>query len=301
MAGNQTISANINMDGDLLANVASTRTLSITGNVVANGNSLTKAGAGTLQINNARVNQLNIIGGKVKILQSGTIATVSKVNALNISNSLVAGVPTYNATLDLVNNDMVIDYAPGQSPLGTWNGTAYTGILGAIQSGRNGGAWNGTGIITSQSTAQGSTSLTTLGVAEAASAINFGTASTALWRGQTVDPTSVLIRYTYAGDANLDGKIDADDYFILDSNYNKSGTVFGFGNGDFNYDGKINGDDYFIIDANFAGQSGPAPTPPLGASAVPEPATARCFACNRIRTCDNPAAAGGKGCLRLGG
>ena len=30
----------------------------------------------------------------------------------------------------------------------------------------------------------------------------------------------------------------------------KSGTVFGWFNGDFNYDGKINIDDYGIIDGN---------------------------------------------------
>ena len=64
-----------------------------------------------------------------------------------------------------------------------------------------------------------------------------------------------LVMYTYNGDANLDGKVNADDYFIIDSNYNKSGSVFGFNNGDFNYDGQINGDDYFAIDSGFAGQA----------------------------------------------
>ncbi len=63
--------------------------------------------------------------------------------------------------------------------------------------------------------------------------------------------------YTYTGDANLDGKIDADDYFAIDSNYNKSGAVFGYASGDFNYDGKINGDDYFLIDSAFLAQGAP--------------------------------------------
>ena len=94
---------------------------------------------------------------------------------------------------------------------------------------------------------------------------------TASWRGQTVDASSLLIRYTYTGDANLDGKIDADDYFVIDRDYNKSGSVFGYASGDFNYDGKINGDDYFIIDSNYVAQSGPAPAAALDVTAVPEP------------------------------
>ena len=49
----------------------------------------------------------------------------------------------------------------------------------------------------------------------------------------------LLVMYTYAGDANLDGKIDIDDYGQIDSNVSKSDTVFGWFNGDFNYDGAI--------------------------------------------------------------
>jgi len=59
----------------------------------------------------------------------------------------------------------------------------------------------------------------------------------------------VLIRYTLAGDANLDGKIDGDDYFKIDSGI--AAHVSGYANGDFNYDGVINADDYFIIDSHF--------------------------------------------------
>src|SRR4029079_8532147 len=31
--------------------------------------------------------------------------------------------------------------------LGSWNGSAYTGVLGLLASGRNGGSWDGAGII----------------------------------------------------------------------------------------------------------------------------------------------------------
>ena len=116
MAGNQTISTAINLGGDLLTSVRLGNTLTVNGTVTSNGNSLNKAGAGTLALANARFNQLNIIGGKVKILPNQTTAAVSKVSALNLSNNTVAGTTTYNASLDLTNNDMVIDYAPGTKP-----------------------------------------------------------------------------------------------------------------------------------------------------------------------------------------
>jgi hypothetical protein len=86
--------------------------------------------------------------------------------------------------------------------------------------------------------------------------------------------------YTYNGDANLSGHVDADDYFQIDSHYNKSAnSVKLWINGDFNYDGKINGDDYMLIDNAYVGQGAPFSTSglpgglPGGVSAVPEPAS----------------------------
>ena len=60
--------------------------------------------------------------------------------------------------------------------------------------------------------------------------------------GQTVDATTVFVRYTYAGDANLDGIINGDDYFRIDSGFAASST--GFIKGDFDYNGRIDADDY---------------------------------------------------------
>jgi hypothetical protein len=41
--------------------------------------------------------------------------------------------------------------------------------------------------------------------------------ATAVWSGQTVTGSDTLVMYTYGGDANLDGKINIDDYGHIDT------------------------------------------------------------------------------------
>src|SRR6185295_9304644 len=141
-----------------------------------------------------------------------------------------------------------------------------------VQSGRNGGSWNGNGIITSSA----SGSLTTLGVATGAQAKGIGAGATAVWNGQTVTGSDTLVMYTYGGDANLDGKINVDDYGHIDTSIPLG--LSGWFNGDFNYDGKINVDDYGIIDFNIGIQGAPlgssAGSDGGGITAVPEPGAA---------------------------
>ncbi len=143
--------------------------------------------------------------------------------------------------LDLSDNDLVLDYS-GASQIGSWNGSAYTGITGLLASGA-----------ISSSAASGS--VTGLAVADAADVLDFSAAQTALFSGETVDSTAVLVKFTYVGDANLDGVINGDDYAAIDGSFPQD--VHGYGHGDVNYDGVINGDDYFAIDANFTTQGLP--------------------------------------------
>jgi hypothetical protein len=114
--------------------------------------------------------------------------------------------------------------------------------------------------------------LTTLAVATAG---EIGAGAT--WSGQSVSPGDVLVMYTWGGDADLNGILDGDDYFFIDSNVVNSGTVFGFHQGDFDLNGAIDGDDYFILDSNitfaqanapfYSGSGGGG-----GVATVPEPA-----------------------------
>jgi hypothetical protein len=81
--------------------------------------------------------------------------------------------------------------------------------------------------------------------------------------------------YTYAGDANLDGRIDAGDYGIID-NFVQVAGASGYANGDFNYDGFIDAGDYGVIDNNVQAQGAPltivgSSTTLSSVTAVPEP------------------------------
>ncbi len=155
------------------------------------------------------------------------------------------------ARLDLADNDLILDYST-VSPTGSWNGSAYTGVTGMIASGRGGGAWTGSGIVTSMSAAVAPNSFTTLAIAEAADVFGISAAQTTNFDGQTIDATTAIVKYTYSGDANLDGVVSGDDYFAIDSSFPQS--LHGWTNGDLNFDGVINGDDYFLIDSTFPQQ-----------------------------------------------
>ncbi len=160
--------------------------------------------------------------------------------------------------LDLTTGKLILK----ASTVGSWNGSSYTGVSALIQSGRNnpgstGGRWAGPGIVTSQSDAV-VRELTSIGVATAAQVKSIAATRTSLWSGQTVSGTDVLVMYTYAGDANLDGKIDVADYARLDFNLPLHSA--GWFNGDFNYDGKIDVLDYGIIDMNVRAQDAPFST-----------------------------------------
>jgi hypothetical protein len=79
-----------------------------------------------------------------------------------------------------------------------------------------------------------------------------------------------------AGDANLDGKVDFNDFAILESNFNKTHTFWG--QGDFNLDGAVDYNDFLIFRDRFVPQAGqPVQAAMIEAFAVanvPEPGVA---------------------------
>ena len=165
----------------------------------------------------------------------------------------VIGVTGSSGAIDLGDAAMIVDYS-GASPILSLRQLLVTGYAA--------GHWNGAGINSSSAAIVGADSAnlhkTAIGFAEA-SAVNIGT-----FAGQGVDTTSVLLRYTFSGDANLDGTVDSADFTLMSQHFNSATQLWS--QGDFNYDGVVNALDFNAIAGNF-GQT----FPPTVAALVPEP------------------------------
>ena len=135
-----------------------------------------------------------------------------------------------------------------------------------LKSGYANGAWKGIGVQSSSAAASVASTIRrrwVMGRSARSASLSFPA-----FGGLAVDRTTVVIGYTYSGDANLDGIVDSSDFVRLAANFN--GTAKDWSDGDFNYDGKVNALDFNMIAMNF-GQAVSAPS--LGAT-VPEPAIA---------------------------
>lgn len=258
--GSHTISAPVTLASDTVVTVVPPAgKLTISSDVAATGRALIKAGPGALEMKNVRAASLEISAGRVEITSNGSNSGTSKLSALTIATGAGA-----TARLDLANNGMVIDYAAGNSPAAT--------IHQYLANGYAGGAWNGSGGIIS-SLANAST--LALGFTE-------NTANLPQFGGQSADATSLLMRLTRYGDADVSGAVDSNDFNALASNFGLAGR-FWF-HGDFNFNGTVNSDDFNLLAANF----GLSATGPSGevtpqdwanlAAAVPEPAAAASLA-----------------------
>jgi hypothetical protein len=170
----------------------------------------------------------------------------STLNVVAGGNKLVSGTFLQllgSAVLDLNDNDLILDYS-GPSHLAA--------VQALINQARSGGVWTGSGL-TSTAARNAALHNTTLGAMEASDfkAI-YGNGAT--FNGQAIDTTAVLVKYTYYGDADFNGKVNFDDYVRTDSGFNNHRT--GWTNGDFDGNDQVNFDDYVRIDLAFNTQAG---------------------------------------------
>jgi hypothetical protein len=204
---------------------------------ITNGSTGTGATVGAITINSGAVLIVTIpattLGRGVLLTPTVSIASTSGV---------------FTGKLDLGSNDLVV------------TNSTISQVTALVASGYNAGAWNGNGIASSAAAAA-SNHLTALGVI-----VNDNGSGAPLYGvngliAQTFDGSSpadgnILVKYTYYGDANLDGYVDGSDYTRVDFAYlnNQNGSnpqLTGWSNGDFNYDGVIDGSDYTLIDNAF--------------------------------------------------
>jgi hypothetical protein len=189
--------------------------------------------AGVLFDATQRLGSLSIGSGGVATLTAGG-SKVLTTAALSVTGT---------GKLDLNDNDLILDYT-GASQLAA--------VQALINAARNGGAWNGAGL-TSSTAAANAQHNTTLGAMEATDFKAIYGAG-ALFDGQTIDTTAVIVKYTWYGDADFNGKVNFDDYVRTDSGFNNH--LSGWSNGDYDGNGTINFDDYVLIDLAFNTQSG---------------------------------------------
>jgi hypothetical protein len=266
VAGGTWLGANIANNGEF-SQTSGASSAKLFDNTVAGIGTAAVTG-GTLSVDRIRQQGLVLGGqGKLTIRQSGGSNTfTSRTTTLMFSGS---------GKIDLKDNKLIVAEGGGGG-LGTLSAGAYTGITGQVQKGLNNGDWLGTGLVTSMSAAL--QKRTTLAAVRASEAFSIGDTQTRVWGSQTIVGSDTLVMYTWAGDLNVDGTINADDYAYIDL-YSKIAGSSGYMHGDINYDGVINADDYALIDVNVMNQGNPFParaplsesgkTAPL--SAVPEP------------------------------
>jgi len=92
--------------------------------------------------------------------------------------------------------------------------------------------------------------------------------------GETPGIDWVLVKHTWNGDVDLNGVVNADDYYQVDSGFldfiRQTGTLC-YRRGNLDYNTAVNADDYYLIDSAFLQQRGRvlAAPPPAAATARP--------------------------------
>jgi len=240
--------------GDTSVTAGSLQSKSLTNlanTTVASGASLTVGDGNT----GATIRQASLTVDGTTTLTASSPATMPETGSNNATAHV--GTLAVTGTLNLMNNDLMVD-----------NGS-YTTIFNAIKSGRDAGTgtgyWDGAGINTGSAAAQAVTvNATALGMiqnladpSDALSGPMFTTAGggfdgiTTRINGSNLNGSEILVKYTYYGDFDLDGKLTSFDFALLDAGYagakqlvdNKPGWFFG----DADYNGMVDVNDYNLV------------------------------------------------------
>jgi hypothetical protein len=212
-------------------------TMNIAGNIGSVSLSSGSIGisGGTLRAKSVQQKQLTINGGTFILNRNGDETTpVNKVQ--NLAMAKTGG--AYNGKLDLNDGDLIV------------SGTIASQVRDMVVKGRNNGAWNGNGIASSYAATHAGTALGYMTGSEYRAMYG----GTATFDGAPVATSDVLIKHTYNGDTDFNGRVNFDDYVRVDNGFNNH--LSGWMNGDFDFNGSVNFDDYVLIDFAFNNQSG---------------------------------------------
>ncbi|MGA2233431.1 MAG: dockerin type I domain-containing protein, partial [Tepidisphaeraceae bacterium] len=227
-AGNYTLSgsggiggaATLNITGSAMVTISTSN--SYTGPTTVTGGKLIIAAADALPAGNA-----------VTIGNGTSPATMQLADGIGQA-SLSSLTINPGAVLDIANNAIAINYTPGNSPAAT--------IRQLIATGYANDTWTGPGIDSS------------------AAALNpgrfaVGYADGNVDQGTAAATNQVVVEYTLAGDANLDGTVNFADLLVVAQNFNHTADTHGnpidWADGDFDYDGVVNFADLLLVAQNF--------------------------------------------------
>ncbi len=211
---------------------------------------------------------LSVSAGEV-VLASDLAASFSNMS-LNVTGGAVVSVWAMQHLAALQITDGLVDLAPGgghslsigQLSIGATGkldiadnalllkGTTTAAVQALVVLGFDHGTWLGTHGISSSAAAADAGGRTAVGFVSNG---DLGRTSFAGFSGLT--STDVLVKYTYYGDTDLNGKVTLDDFSLFLHGYQTGGTGWLYGDLDFN--GKVTLDDFSLFLAGYQRQGAP--------------------------------------------
>jgi fibronectin-binding autotransporter adhesin len=193
-----------------------------------------------------------VSGGTLAITNAGTMGT-SVINGVRISGNGVVDIGTSALVIPCASagaaSTLIGELTPNFGHTQTYPANS---IQGYIQSAYDGGAWDDPGL-TSSAAANDNIGLTAVGALDQNDLNNAegGDYTGGNWMGVPItSDNTVLVRYTYYGDTDLDGFVGPQDVNNLELGY--AGVGDGWLYGDFNYDGLVDYQDVNLLDLNYS-------------------------------------------------
>jgi hypothetical protein len=189
--------------------------------------------------------------GALTVKSGGKAAVTSGAVKVGLGNTAAPLTIADGGTIDVGTRGLVVDTSGGNDT------AAFQMVRASVIRAYDAGRWDGTGITSSSAVAE-----------NAKYAVGFALARDLLgssggsFMGQTADASSVVVRGTLAGDANLDGAVNFGDLVKLAQGYGSTDGSKSWVGGDFNYDGKVDFADLVKMAQNYGGST------PAGAAGV---------------------------------
>lgn len=225
--------------------------LTLSGPITGAGG-ITKTGTGPLTIGgtNNLSGALALTGGSLTVTGNTTVGQITGDGStgLNISGGSLTASNQNHTTASLASlsiaSGSTMDIGNGNLVVSEANGATAATIAGYIQSAYDAGKWDKAGLTSSAAKANAATTLAYLDTG-----------------------SQVEVKYTWYGDLDLSGSVDASDFTAMEL-----GNGTSWAQGDLNYDGVKNADDWALLALGYSQQNGSIP------AGVPEPASAALLA-----------------------